>query len=196
MLLTVTRLSLSNAGLPSQSVGVCQWGYPGPAAAGLGGLCDFVTVEFVVTESSTGPRKRFREMTVAHGGGHDRGLPWLAPIRNSCELRVLCCRSCFGPRTCGRGITSSSKRFGALNQGFPFSPLQCRHGRTRMGGWVVQRKCVRCMQWLCCGLWCWGTSLMIQPQVRPFQLSLFRTVGGKPMCDVIMGEDVSFSFWC
>jgi hypothetical protein len=36
----------------------------------------------------------------------------------------------------------------------------------------------------------WGTSLMIQPQVpeysRPFQLSLFRTVGGKPMCDVIM----------
>jgi hypothetical protein len=41
---------------------------------------------------------------------------------------------------------------------------------------------------------------MIQPQVpeysRPFQLSLFRTVGGKPMCDVIMGEDVSFSFWC
>jgi hypothetical protein len=41
---------------------------------------------------------------------------------------------------------------------------------------------------------------MIQPQVpeysRPFQLSLFRTVGGKPMCDVIMDEDVSFSFWC
>jgi len=34
-------------------------------------LCDFVTVEFVVTEPSTGPRKRFREMTVAHGGGHD-----------------------------------------------------------------------------------------------------------------------------
>ena len=29
-------------------------------------LCDFVTVEFVVTESSTGTRKRFREMTVAH----------------------------------------------------------------------------------------------------------------------------------
>jgi len=23
---------------------------------------------------------------------------------------------------------------GALNQGFPFSPLQCRQGRTRMGG--------------------------------------------------------------
>jgi len=89
-------------------------------------------------------------MTVAHVGGHGRGFPGLAPIRNSCELRGLCCRSYFGPRTCGRGITSSSKRFGALNQGFPSSPLQCRQGRTRMGGWVTQRKCVRCMQWLCC----------------------------------------------
>jgi hypothetical protein len=29
----------------------------------------------VVTEASTGPRKRFREMIVAHGGGHGRGLP-------------------------------------------------------------------------------------------------------------------------
>jgi len=38
-------------------------------------VCDFVTVEFVVTESSTGPRKRFREMTVAHVGGHD----WVFP---------------------------------------------------------------------------------------------------------------------
>jgi hypothetical protein len=34
-------------------------------------LCDFVTVEFVVTESSTGPRKQFREMIVVHVGGHD-----------------------------------------------------------------------------------------------------------------------------
>ena len=31
----------------------------------------------------------------------------------------------------------SSKRFGALNPGFPFSPLQCRHGRTRMEGSVA-----------------------------------------------------------
>jgi hypothetical protein len=40
---------------------------------------------------------------------------------------------------------------------------------------------------------------MIRPQVpeysRPFQLNLFRTVGGKPMCDVIVDNDVSFSFW-
>ena len=38
------------------------------------------------------------------------------------------------------------KRFGALNQGVPFSPLQCRQGRTRMEGWVAQSKCVRCNQ--------------------------------------------------
>jgi hypothetical protein len=48
--------------------------------------------------------------------------------------------------------------------------------------------------------WRWVTSLMIQPQVpeysRPFQLSLFRTAGGKHTCDVIMDDDVSFSFWC
>ena len=45
-----------------------------------------------------------------------------------------------------------------------------------------------------------GDKFMIQPQVPEysiqFQLSLFRTVGGKPMCDVIMDDDVSFSFWC
>ena len=38
-------------------------------------ICDFVTVESVVTESSTGPRKRFREMTVAHVGVHG----WVSP---------------------------------------------------------------------------------------------------------------------
>ena len=37
--------------------------------------CDFVTVESVVTESSTGPRKRFMEMTVAHVGVHG----WVSP---------------------------------------------------------------------------------------------------------------------
>ena len=36
-------------------------------------------------------------------------------------------------------------------QDFPFSPLQCRQGRTRMGGWEAQRKCVSCMQGWCCG---------------------------------------------
>ena len=69
-----------------------------------------------------------------------------SPIRNSSESRGLCCRSCFGPRTCGRGITNSSKRFGALNQGFPFSPLQCRQGRVRMGGgwWLRGNVYVAC----------------------------------------------------
>ena len=61
--------------------------------------------------------------------------PLLNPIRRSSESRGLCCRSCFGPRTCVRGRTNIQKRFGALNQGFPFSLLQCRQGRTRMG-WV------------------------------------------------------------
>ena len=105
----------------------------------------------MVTYSSTGPRKRFREMIAAHVGGHGWGLPGLAPIRNSCELRGLCCRSCFGPRTCGRGITNIPKRFGALNQGFPFSPLQCRQGRTRMDEGAAMCTML-CMQWLCCVL--------------------------------------------
>jgi hypothetical protein len=34
---------------------------------------------------------------------------------------------------------------GALNQGFPFSPLQCRQGRTWMDEGVVANKCVRRM---------------------------------------------------
>ena len=91
-------------------------------------------------------------MTAAHGGGHGRGLPWLAPIRNSCELRGLCCRSCFGPRTCGRGITNIPKRFGALNQGFPFSHLQCRQGRTRMDEGAAMCT-VHAVFVLCFGCW-------------------------------------------
>jgi hypothetical protein len=35
---------------------------------------------------------------------------------------------------------------GDLNQGFPFSLLQCRQGRTRVDEWVILKKCVRCMQ--------------------------------------------------
>ena len=61
------------------------------------------------------------------------GLPRLSPIWNSSELRGLCRRSYFGPRACGRGITIFIEVCGALNQGFPFSPLQCRQGRARMG---------------------------------------------------------------
>ena len=43
------------------------------------------------------------------------------------------------------------KRFGALNQGFPFSPLQCRQGRTRMDEGAAMCTML-CMQWLCCVL--------------------------------------------
>jgi len=50
-------------------------------------------------------------------------FPWLFPIRNSSELRVLYCHSYFGPRTCGGGITNVIEVGGALNQGFPLSPL-------------------------------------------------------------------------
>jgi len=46
----------------------------------------------VVTEASTGPRKRFREMIVSHCGGHDRGLPWLARLLAN-RPRVPCLRS-------------------------------------------------------------------------------------------------------
>ena len=67
----------------------------------------YANLGVAIFSSSTGPRKRFREMIAAHGGGHGRSLPSLAPIRNSSELRGLCCRSCFGPRVCGRGITNS-----------------------------------------------------------------------------------------
>jgi len=59
---------------------------------------------------------------IAHVGGHGRGLPWLAPIRNSSELRGLYCRSYFGPRTCGRGITNSSKLAGLSIRVSPSHP--------------------------------------------------------------------------
>ena len=35
---------------------------------------------------------------------------------------------------------------GVLNQGFPFSLIQCRQGRARMDEWVILKKYVRCMQ--------------------------------------------------
>jgi hypothetical protein len=50
-------------------------------------------------------------------------FPWLFPIRNPCELRVLCSRSYFGPRTCGRSINHfSSKCSGFLIRVSPSHP--------------------------------------------------------------------------
>ena len=37
-------------------------------------------------------------------------FPWLSPIRNPFELRGLCRRSYFGPRTCGRSINHFSSK--------------------------------------------------------------------------------------
>ena len=45
-------------------------------------------------------------------------LPPVHSFTSVFESRGLCCRSCFGPRTCGRGATNSSKRQGSQS-GFP-----------------------------------------------------------------------------
>jgi hypothetical protein len=59
---------------------------------------------------------------IAHVGCHGK-VSKLFPIRNPCELRVLCRRSYFGPRTCGGGITNVIEVIRVLNPGCPFSPL-------------------------------------------------------------------------
>ena len=46
------------------------------------------------------------------------GLPWLSPIRNSSELRGLCRRSYFGPRTCGRRIARPQNSEASIKQVF------------------------------------------------------------------------------
>jgi hypothetical protein len=47
-------------------------------------------------------------------------------LSGTLELRGLCYRSYFGPRMCVRSITIFIEVCGALNQGFPFSPLEWR----------------------------------------------------------------------
>ena len=59
----------------------------------------------------------------------------LSPIRNSSESRLSgCCRSCFGPRTCDRGISNSSKRQGSQS-GFPLLAPTMQAGQDS-DGWV------------------------------------------------------------
>ena len=56
------------------------------------------------------------------------------PYRNPCELRGLCSRSYFGPRTCGGSITNVIEVDRVLNPGFPFSPLNvhfCVHPQVQ-----------------------------------------------------------------
>jgi hypothetical protein len=52
-------------------------------------------------------------------------FPWLAPIRNPFELRGLCCRSYFGPRTCGRSINHCHRSWQGSQSGFPLLTLKC-----------------------------------------------------------------------
>jgi len=60
----------------------------------------------------------------------------ISPILNSLESRGLCCRSCFGPRTCVRGITNSSKRQGS-ESGFPLLTPTMQAGQdSDGGGWI------------------------------------------------------------
>ena len=74
--------------------------------------------------------------------------------------------------------------------------LPCRMCTLYVGG---AGAIVCCMQWWCCVFGYWDSGFMIRPQVpeysRPFQLSLLRIVGGKPMCGVIIEDEISFSFW-
>jgi hypothetical protein len=76
-------------------------------------------------------------MTAAHGGGHGRGLPWLAPILNSSELRGLCCRTAAHGGGHGRGLpwldpirNSSELRGLCCRSGSCFGPRMCGTGIT------------------------------------------------------------------
>ena len=133
----------------------------------------------MVTYSSTGPRKQFREMIAAHGGGHGRGLP-----RSILSRTLPSHWASAVARVSDRGrvaeVQPIHRNCGALNQGFPFSPLQCRQGRTRMGGWVSSTKCARCMQWLCCVLFLMGSHLVRCSSVYVPELSDSDSHSGSP----------------
>ena len=61
---------------------------------------------FAEPQSPTGPKKRIQGGDCCPRPSRMSLLrvPWLFPIRNPFELRGLCRRSYFGPRTCGRSI--------------------------------------------------------------------------------------------
>jgi len=95
------------------------------ACIGLHEPLDLWRVYFAEPQSPTGPKKRIQGGDCCPRRMSLLRFPWLFPIRNPFELRGLCSRSYFGPRTCGRSINhfASTEVFGILNQGFPFSPL-------------------------------------------------------------------------
>ena len=87
-------------------------------------------------------------MNATHVGGHCLGLPWLGAIQNSSKLRGLCCRSCFGPRMCDRGITNIQKTFRGSQSRFPLLTPTMQAGQDSDWWWVSLRECVRCVQGL------------------------------------------------
>jgi hypothetical protein len=60
--------------------------------------------------------------------------PPLDPIRNPSESRGLFCRSCFGPRTCVRGVTNSSKQLSSQSE-IPLLTPTMQAGQDS-DGWV------------------------------------------------------------
>jgi len=57
-------------------------------------------------------------------------------ISDTCELRVLCCRSYFGPRMCGRSITIFIEGVRGSQSGFPLLTPTMQAGQDSDGGGV------------------------------------------------------------
>jgi hypothetical protein len=92
-------------------------------------LCDFVTVDCVVTWSSTRAKNRFKEMTgyVGCHGKVSQALPYPEPLRVTGPLQSLVLRAEDMWR---KYKPFFIEVFGILNPGFPCSSLQCRQGMT------------------------------------------------------------------
>ena len=76
-------------------------------------------------------------MTAVHGGGHGRGLPWLASYPELFRVTGPLLSLVFRTEDVWQRYNQYTETFRdsqieSLNQGFPFSPLQCRQDRTRM----------------------------------------------------------------
>ena len=95
--------------------------FPGPGSSRLGiepktpgwlvqDPLDLWRVYFAEPQSPTGPKKRIQGVDCCPRRMSLLRFPWLFPIRNPFELRGLCRRSYFGPRTCGRSINHFSSK--------------------------------------------------------------------------------------
>ena len=88
-------------------------------------LCDFVTVDCVVTLSSTGAQDD--TCYVGCHGKVSHALPYPEPLRVTGPLQSLVLRAEDMWR---KYKPFFIEVFGILNPGFPFSSLQCRQGMT------------------------------------------------------------------